>query len=105
MLKRRYFRVLKSRGTTGIFSLGVSSLNSECMMNHCMLCLGLTNIPYREGFPNIRTVDYWLDGKKTERYPQSRTMEVHNKADGWQRRLEVSLLDFRIFSGVADQIL
>lgn len=45
--------------------------------------------PFRQGFPNIRTVDYWLGGNTGERYPQSRTMEVHNKADGWQRRLEV----------------
>ncbi|GJJ07590.1 hypothetical protein Clacol_001793 [Clathrus columnatus] len=46
-----------------------------------------------EGFPNIRTVDYWLDGKQEERYPQSRLMDVHNKADGWQRRLELYLIE------------
>lgn len=45
----------------------------------------------REAFPNIRTVDYWLGDNKEERYPQSRTMEAHNKADGWQRRLEVCI--------------
>ncbi|KAF8591572.1 glycoside hydrolase family 2 protein [Ramaria rubella] len=46
-----------------------------------------------EGFPDVRTVDYWLGGNKEERYPQSKTMEVHNKADGWQRRLELYLIE------------
>ncbi|KAJ6599110.1 glycoside hydrolase family 2 protein [Mycena vulgaris] len=41
-----------------------------------------------EGYPNIRTVDYWLDGDKSERYPQSRINNNHNKADGFERRLE-----------------
>jgi len=27
---------------------------------------------YREGYPNIRTVDFWLGGNKSERFPQSR---------------------------------
>lgn len=26
----------------------------------------------RQGYPNIRTVDYWLGGDQSERYPQSR---------------------------------
>ncbi|KAG6855148.1 hypothetical protein C0991_006077 [Blastosporella zonata] len=42
-----------------------------------------------EGYPNIRTVDYWLGGNKSERFPQSRTNNNHNKADGFERRLEV----------------
>jgi hypothetical protein len=42
-----------------------------------------------EGYPDIRTVNYWLDGNKKEAYPQSRTMSQHNKADGFERRLEV----------------
>ncbi|KAF8529175.1 glycoside hydrolase family 2 protein [Hysterangium stoloniferum] len=46
-----------------------------------------------EGFPNMRTVDYWLDGNKEERHPQSRTMDVHNKAANWQRRLEGYLIE------------
>lgn len=28
--------------------------------------------PDRQGYPNIRTVDHWLQGDKSERYPQSR---------------------------------
>ena len=30
----------------------------------------------RQGFPNVRTVDYWLGGDKTERFPQSRWRPV-----------------------------
>jgi len=46
-----------------------------------------------EGYPNIRTVDYWLGDKTSERYPQSRTMNNHNKADGFERRLELYLVE------------
>ncbi|KAI0650246.1 glycoside hydrolase family 2 protein [Trametes meyenii] len=46
-----------------------------------------------EGYPNIRTVDYWLGGDQSERYPQSRTMVNHNKADGFERRLELYLVE------------
>ncbi|KAJ7498968.1 glycoside hydrolase family 2 protein [Mycena latifolia] len=46
-----------------------------------------------EGFPNIRTVDYWLDGDKSERYPQSRINNNHNKADGFERRLACYLIE------------
>ncbi|KAG8705027.1 hypothetical protein FRC08_001891 [Ceratobasidium sp. 394] len=46
-----------------------------------------------EGFPDIRTVDYWLGGNKAERHPQSRTMNNHNKADGFERRLELYLVE------------
>ncbi|EIW82049.1 glycoside hydrolase family 2 protein [Coniophora puteana RWD-64-598 SS2] len=46
-----------------------------------------------EGFPDIRTVDYWLAGNKSERYPQSRTNNSHNKADGFERRLELYLVE------------
>ncbi|KAI0772055.1 glycoside hydrolase family 2 protein [Trametes elegans] len=56
-------------------------------------------------YPNIRTVDHWLGGDKSERYPQSRcarlnarapcvtTMVNHNKADGFERRLELYLVE------------
>ncbi|KAH7916082.1 glycoside hydrolase family 2 protein [Hygrophoropsis aurantiaca] len=46
-----------------------------------------------EGYPNIRTVDYWLGGDKSERYPQSRVNNNHNKADGFERRLELYLVE------------
>lgn len=45
-----------------------------------------------QGFPNIRTVDYWLGGDKTERFPQSRTNNNHNKAAGFEHRLELYLV-------------
>ncbi|TRM61585.1 glycoside hydrolase family 2 protein [Schizophyllum amplum] len=41
-----------------------------------------------EGYPDIRTVDYWLGGDASERFPQSRVNNNHNKADGYERRLE-----------------
>ncbi|THH11707.1 hypothetical protein EW145_g452 [Phellinidium pouzarii] len=41
-----------------------------------------------EGYPNIRTVDYWLEGNKSER-----TNCNHNKADGFERRLELYLIE------------
>ncbi|KAL5507967.1 hypothetical protein ACEPAH_5585 [Sanghuangporus vaninii] len=46
-----------------------------------------------EAYPNIRTVDYWLGGDRSERYPQSRTNCNHNKADGFERRLELYLME------------
>lgn len=35
--------------------------------------------PHRQAFPNIRTVDYWLGGNKTERFPQSRFVSEASK--------------------------
>ncbi|KAG6817452.1 hypothetical protein H0H87_008620 [Tephrocybe sp. NHM501043] len=46
-----------------------------------------------QGYPNIRTVDYWLGGDKSERFPQSRINNNHNKADGFERRLELYLME------------
>ncbi|KIK97998.1 glycoside hydrolase family 2 protein [Paxillus rubicundulus Ve08.2h10] len=46
-----------------------------------------------EGYPNIRTVDHWLCGDQSERYPQSRVNHNHNKADGFERRLELYLVE------------
>ncbi|KAI0068656.1 glycoside hydrolase family 2 protein [Artomyces pyxidatus] len=46
-----------------------------------------------EAYPNIRTVDYWTGGDKSERFPQSRTTVNHNKADGFERRLELYLME------------
>ncbi|GAA5997233.1 hypothetical protein JCM5350_007106 [Sporobolomyces pararoseus] len=40
-----------------------------------------------EAAPDIRTVDYLLDGDSSESFPQSRTMDAHNKAGGHARRL------------------
>jgi len=46
-----------------------------------------------QGFPNIRTVDYWLGGDKSQRFPQSRVSTNHNKADGFERRIELYLVE------------
>jgi beta-mannosidase len=40
-----------------------------------------------QGLPSIHTIDYLLDGNDEDRYPQSETIEHHNKADSWERRL------------------
>ncbi|GAA5950527.1 hypothetical protein JCM21900_001217 [Sporobolomyces salmonicolor] len=44
-----------------------------------------------EGAPDLRTIDYFLDGDTSERFPQSRTMDSHNKAGGFERRLAAYL--------------
>lgn len=48
-----------------------------------------------QGYPNIRTVHEWFDDKdiKTECFPQSRISVNHNKADGFERRLELYLME------------
>lgn len=46
-----------------------------------------------EAYPNIRTVDYWTGGDISERHPQSRTAANHNKAAGFERRLELYLVE------------
>jgi beta-mannosidase len=40
-----------------------------------------------QAFPDIRTVNSYLRPESTERYPQSRTIDFHNKADGHERRI------------------
>lgn len=62
--------------------------------NGGMLTCSSTNSEFgMEGFADIRTVDYWLDGNTSERFPQSRTICAHNKADGFERRLELYLME------------
>lgn len=56
-----------------------------------------------EAYPDIRTVDYWLGGNVAERFPQSRTNNNHNKADGFERRLEVFILPFKPTLSGADK--
>ncbi|PSS38124.1 hypothetical protein PHLCEN_2v31 [Hermanssonia centrifuga] len=40
-------------------------------------------------FPDIRTVDYWLDGNQSERWAQSKLMAQHNRAGAHERRFAV----------------
>ncbi|THH15213.1 hypothetical protein EW146_g5231 [Bondarzewia mesenterica] len=46
-----------------------------------------------QAYPNIRTVDHWLGGNTSERFPQSRTTVNHNKADGFERRLAMYVME------------
>lgn len=67
-----------------------------------------------QGLPDIRTIDDFLDGNASERFPQSKTMASHNKgkssrclfsfwvgvhapssciADGYERRTELYLVE------------
>ncbi|GAA5833197.1 hypothetical protein JCM11251_005171 [Rhodosporidiobolus azoricus] len=46
-----------------------------------------------EGAPDIRTLDYYLDGDKSERFPQSRMLCANNKAGGFERRLACYLTE------------
>nr|XP_019043746.1 hypothetical protein I302_08327 [Kwoniella bestiolae CBS 10118]OCF22676.1 hypothetical protein I302_08327 [Kwoniella bestiolae CBS 10118] len=45
-----------------------------------------------QGYPNIRTVKEWTDDK-SQLFPQSRISVNHNKADGFERRLELYLME------------
>ena len=45
-----------------------------------------------QGYPDIRTVDEWLEDPK-DRYPQSRVVDHHNKADGFERRIALYMVE------------
>ncbi|GAA5938442.1 hypothetical protein JCM3775_000893 [Rhodotorula graminis] len=58
-----------------------------------------------EAAPDIRTIDYFLDGDASQRYPQSRTMAAHNKADGFERRLALYVTEnIRAGTSVEDYV-
>jgi beta-mannosidase len=46
-----------------------------------------------EAMPDMRTIDFWLNGDKSQAYPQSRVMANHNKADGYERRLALYMIE------------
>ncbi|KAI0263626.1 beta-mannosidase [Gloeopeniophorella convolvens] len=46
-----------------------------------------------QAYPDIRTVDYWVGDNKAERHVQSRTTFNHDKAIGFERRLELYLME------------
>ncbi len=69
--------VRRNRGTTGTYLRDDSFPNLEC--SFCKAGCGCdprTHTPYREAYPNIRTVDYWTGGDISECYPQSRYVSV-----------------------------
>ncbi|GFZ45160.1 Beta-mannosidase B [Saitozyma sp. JCM 24511] len=45
-----------------------------------------------QGYPDMRTVETW-DDDKSQLFPQSRVSVNHNKADGFERRLELYLME------------
>lgn len=46
-----------------------------------------------EAFPNIKTIDSYLPKGSRDRYPQSSTIDHHNKATGHERRLALYLVE------------
>ena len=73
---------LKNRGITGISYPVVSFPSLECWkLSYCQTCLLLNNT-LRQGFPNLKTIDYWLGGNNTERFPQSRSVPILKNAKG-----------------------
>ena len=48
-----------------------------------------------EGFPSIKTIDSYLSKgtNDPDRYPQSSTVDFHNKADGHERRIALYLVE------------
>jgi beta-mannosidase len=48
-----------------------------------------------EAFPSIKTIDFFLPKGKDDpdRYPQSSTIDFHNKADGHERRIALYLVE------------
>ncbi|KAJ3030303.1 hypothetical protein HDV00_008983 [Rhizophlyctis rosea] len=47
-----------------------------------------------QGYTSLHTIDHWLaDAPTTERHPQSCTMDLHNKADGFERRIALYMVE------------
>ena len=46
-----------------------------------------------QGMPEMKTIRHYLNGDDNECYPQSRTVEHHNKADSWERRLAIYAME------------
>ncbi|ERS96486.1 beta-mannosidase [Sporothrix schenckii 1099-18] len=48
-----------------------------------------------EAFPSVRTIDQFLPNGRddADRYPQSATLDFHNKADGHERRIALYLVE------------
>jgi len=41
--------------------------------------------------PNMRTVEYWHGDDTSERHPQSKMMQQHNKAGSHERRFAIAM--------------
>jgi hypothetical protein len=66
--------VLRSRGTTGMSLQDGLFQSLECRLRRVSVIFvhKLAHSLCRQAYPNIRTVDYWMAGDASERYPQSR---------------------------------
>lgn len=62
------------------FSLDVWHGSQEPWANWDILAGRFVSEFGMQGYPDIRTVDYWTDGQLSERFPQSKTSCSHNKA-------------------------
>ena len=45
-----------------------------------------------EAFPALSTINYFITNQ-IQRFPQSQTMDFHNKADGHERRLATYVVE------------
>jgi beta-mannosidase len=49
--------------------------------------------------PDMRTIDYWMEGNDKDRFVQSKTMQQHTKAGSYERRFALLMNDnFRLTS-------
>lgn len=54
-----------------------------------------------EAFPHIQTIQCFVE-HSSELYPQSRSLDFHNKADGYERRIATYLVEnFRTTTDLA----
>lgn len=50
-------------------------------------------------FPDIKTVDYWLDGNTNDRWAQSKSIAQHDRAGSHERRFAIVMNEnFRLTS-------
>ena len=53
--------------------------------------------------PDTRTVDWWLDGEVSQRYPDSKMMTQHNRAGSHVKRFAVHMLEMFRMTGDFDK--
>ena len=52
-------------------------------------------------FPDIKTVDFWLDGNKKDRWAQSKLIAQHDRAGSHERRFAIVMNEnFRLTSDI-----
>jgi hypothetical protein len=89
----------RSRGRSGATSLAVlvrshrTRIKRAKRLTDDALVLPAVSEFGMEAMPDMRTIDFWLNGDKSQAYPQSRVMANHNKADGYERRLALYMIE------------